>query len=279
MPIIECVPNFSEGKNSRKINEIAKAIKKIEGVDLLEINKDPDHNRSVMTFIGEPEKVLEAAFQAVKKAAELINIKKHKGIHPRIGATDVLPLIPLKGISYKECVKLAKKLGKRIGEELKIPIYLYEKAATKPERKNLANTRKEGYEKFKPDFGPRKAGKAGATMLGVRPILIAFNVNLKTNDLSLAKKIAKLIREKDGGLPYVKALGLPLKSRKIVQISMNLTNYKKTPPLKVYEAIKKHAEILESEVVGMIPESALPKNYKKSLKLKDFNAKQILQNF
>ncbi|MBD3361031.1 glutamate formimidoyltransferase [Candidatus Peregrinibacteria bacterium] len=290
MPIVECVPNFSEGKNKKVIQAIKNSIAKISGIKVLDIHMDPDHNRSVISFIGEPDQAIKAAFEAVKKAAQLIDLTKHKGEHPRIGATDVVPLIPLEGITYKECIKLAEKLGKKIGEELKIPVYLYEKAATKFERKNLANLRKGGYERLKneikkpyrkPDFGPSKLSKAGVTAVSVRPVLIAFNVNLKTNDLKIAKYIAKKLREKNGGLPAVKALAISLKSKNIVQVSMNLTNYIVTPPLKAFKKVEKEAKkfgikISESEIVGLVPKDALPKNPKKSLKLKKL---KYLQKF
>jgi glutamate formiminotransferase len=281
--IIECVPNFSEGKNKKTIDAIAKSISGIQGIRILDIHKDKDHNRSVITFIGEPEAVLQAAFQATKTAAKLIDLTKQKGVHPRIGATDVIPLIPIKNVSFKECVSYANELGKRIGSELHIPIYLYEKAAKISSRKNLANVRKKiaTEKKLAPDFGPKRLGPAGATSIGVRDFLIAFNVNLKSSDLSIAKKIAKAIRESSDGLPYVKALGLELKSRKITQISMNLTNYKKTSPLKAFKKIQKQArkhkvQILESELIGCAPIQAMPDNPKKELKLTNLKPSQII---
>lgn len=290
--ILECIPNFSEGRNQKTIDEILKSIQKIPQVSILNYTSDIDHNRSVITFAGEPNAVTEAAFQACKKAAELIDLDKHKGVHPRMGATDVIPFVPIKGISEKEAIKLARNLAKRIANELQIPIYLYEKCATRPERKNLANVRNIGYEKIKaaidqnadlnPDFGPKKSGKAGATGIGVRFPLIAFNVNLKTNNLKIAQKIAKKIREKDDGLPKVKALAFELKHLGIVQVSMNLVDYRVTSPYKAFTAIKKEAakhdvEILESELIGLIPAKALPKNPEKSLKLQILK-NQILEN-
>ncbi|NIA01821.1 MAG: glutamate formimidoyltransferase [Nitrospirae bacterium] len=274
--IIECIPNFSEGTKPEVIYQIVKSIAQFSNVYILDINRDKDHNRSVVTFIGEPNSVIEAAFQATKTAAKLINLSTHKGVHPRIGATDIIPLVPIKNITYKECVKLANKLGKRIGEELKIPIYLYEKAATTTERKNLANIRSKKIS-GKPNFGPKKLGKSGATVVGVRNFLIAFNVNLKSNDLAAAKAIATKIRQ----LPSVKALGLELKSKKSVQVSMNLTNYKKTTPLQAFKAVKKEAktlgiEILESELIGIAPKDSMPKDPKTSLLLKAFHCNQIV---
>ncbi|MBT4917531.1 glutamate formimidoyltransferase [Candidatus Peregrinibacteria bacterium] len=283
MPIVECVPNFSVGKCRRRLGLIKKAIESVEEVKLLNYEGDKDHKRSVFTFIGEPKAVIEAAFRATKIASEIIDITKHKGVHPRIGATDVIPIIPIKGITFKECIKLASKLGKRIGTELKIPVYLYEKAAKHPEKKNLSNTRKTNTKLPPPDFGPKNAGTAGSTMIGVRNILVAFNINLKTKDLEVAKAIAKEVRESSGGLKHVKALGFYLKSRDITQVSMNLTDYKKTPPLKVYKLIERLAHkyktsILESELIGLAPLASLPKDPKKILKLTSFSSEKILDN-
>ncbi|MFH1533898.1 MAG: glutamate formimidoyltransferase [Nitrospirota bacterium] len=274
--LIECIPNFSEGTKPEVIYQIVKSIAQFSNVHILDINRDADHNRSVITFVGEPNSVIEAAFQATKTAAKLINLKNHKGVHPRIGATDVIPLVPIKNITSKECVALAKKLGKRIGEELKIPIYLYEKAAKTNERKNLANIRS-GKISGKPDFGPEKLGKAGATVVGVRNFLIAFNINLKSNDLGSAKQIAAKIRK----FPSVKALGLELKSKKAVQVSMNLTNYKKTTPLQAFKAVKKEAhalgiEISESELIGIAPKDSMPRDPEKTLLLNTFHRNQIV---
>lgn len=282
MPIVECVPNFSVGKCKRRLGLLKRAIESVEEVELLNFEGDKDHKRSVFTFIGKPEAVIEAAFRAAKVASEIIDITKHKGVHPRIGATDVIPLIPIKGITFKECIKLANKLGKRIGAELKIPVYMYEKAAKSSKRKNLAATRKTNAKLGKPDYGPAKSGTAGSTMVGVRDILVAFNINLKTNDIEIAKAIAKEVRESSGGLKHVKALGLYLKSRKIAQISMNLTNYKITSPLKVYKLIEKLAkkhktQILESELIGLAPLASLPKDPKKTLKLTNFTTSKILR--
>lgn len=294
--IIECIPNFSEGRDEKTIAKIRDSISKIKGAYVLDTHTDSDHNRSVITFAGEPKVVLEAAFQAVKQAAKLIKLSSHQGVHPRMGATDVLPLVPLKGVTSKECIVFAHKLAARIGKELKIPIYLYEKAATNHDRKNLSNIRNIGYEilkkeisknpKLKPDYGPAKLGSAGATALGVREILVAYNVNLASNDLSIAKKIAHKIRERDGGFKAVKALGFRLKKRGIVQVSMNLTNYKITNPYTIFSAIKKLAKkygvkILESEIIGLVPQKAFAncgKDYKKQLQLSpSFKETQILE--
>ncbi len=278
--ILECVPNFSEGTDKNTINSLKKAILNVEGVKLLDIHLDPDHNRSVFTFLGEPSKVIEAAYQVTKTAANLINLHAHQGIHPRIGATDVIPLIPLKGITDKEAIALSEELSERIGSELNIPVFLYEKSAASPEKTNLAYIRK-NHADLEPDFGPKASGTAGYSVVGVRDILIAFNINLDSSDLKLAKEIAAKVRETDGGLKNVKALGLHLHSRDIVQISMNLTDYKISPPLKVFKQIEKLAAaasvpVLQSELVGCAPLSALPSDPQKTLKLANFSESQIL---
>ncbi|PIR55003.1 glutamate formimidoyltransferase [Candidatus Peregrinibacteria bacterium CG10_big_fil_rev_8_21_14_0_10_36_19] len=266
MQIVECVPNFSEGKDQKVIDQIVSSISSVPEVEVLHRTSDTDHNRSVITFIGPAKNVCEAAFQATKKASELIDITNQKGVHPRLGATDVIPLIPLKNITQKDLIPHAEALAKRITSELKIPTHLYEKAAQTELKKNLANIR---LQKPSPDFNCNSPLKeAGETTVGVREILIAFNVNLKTNNLKAAKEIAKKIRQ-----PYLKALGLELQSRNIVQVSMNLTNYKKVSPLKAFnliqeEAQKLNTEILESELIGLIPKDALPENPEEKIKLK-----------
>ncbi len=294
--LIECIPNFSEGRDPKKIKKIEDAISHVKGIHILNSSSDSNHNRTVITFAGEPKDVYKAAFEAVKTAAKLINLNDHFGVHPRIGATDVLPLVPLQNTNVKECVALAQKLSAQIAKELKIPIYLYEQAATRPDRENLSDVRNVGYEKLKeeigtnplrkPDYGPEKLGPAGAVAIGVREILIAYNVNLASNDIFLARDIAKTIRQSNGGLSFVKALGLELTDRDIVQVSMNLVNYKETDIKTVYDLIKKAAkkegvEILESEIIGLVPQKALAecgKDYKKYLKLtSSFKDDQILE--
>jgi len=287
--LIECVPNFSEGRDQEIVRKIVESITSVPGIILLGNESDPNHNRSVVTFAGPPQSAVEAAFQGIKKASELINLENHKGVHPRMGATDVCPLVPLKGVSMEECIKYAEELGSRVGSELQIPVYLYENAARKPERKNLANVRRGEYEGIKaeisnnpqrkPDFGPSKMGPAGATAISAREILIAYNVNLDTSDLKIAKKIAKSIREKDGGLKHVKALGLILKDKNLAQVSMNLTNYKVTPIHTVFETIKKEAasygvKIKESEIIGLVPEDAVKESKIENLKILE----RMLQN-
>jgi glutamate formiminotransferase / 5-formyltetrahydrofolate cyclo-ligase len=290
--IVECIPNFSEGRDLKKVDQIVAEIESVDGVFLLGRESDYDHNRSVITFAGEPKAVIEAAFLAIKKAAELIDLNKHEGEHPRMGATDVCPFVPLKGITMSECISLAEKLAERVARELEIPSYLYEEATRKPERKNLATIRKGQYEGIKtkiadsperaPDFGPKELGPAGITAIGVRGPLIAYNVNLQSKDLKIAKKIARTIRHSNGGLEFVKALGLELPQKGIVQVSMNLTNYKKTPPLQVFDLIKSEAkkhgvEILESEIIGLIPEDALFEGAEDYLKITDFKQTKILK--
>ncbi|MCD6472843.1 glutamate formimidoyltransferase [Candidatus Aerophobetes bacterium] len=290
--LVECVPNFSEGKRKDVIEAIVDQIRDKKGVQLLDYSHDEDHNRMVITFVGEPQEVKEAAFYATKKAAELINMEEHKGGHPRIGATDIIPLIPLQGITMKECAKLARDLGKEIAEKLKIPIYLYEEAAMRPERKNLENVRRGEYELLKkkiinperyPDFGqPILHPTAGATAIGARMPLIAFNVNLGTTDIKIAKRIAKDIRASSGGLMHLKAIGVELKKEGMVQVSMNITNYKTTPLYRVVELIKTEAKrygvpVRESEMIGLAPLDALIDVSTFYLQLKDFSSNRILE--
>jgi glutamate formiminotransferase len=291
--IVECVPNFSEGRRTEVLDAIIAEIKAVDGVRFLDQTHDHDHNRAVLTFVGSPEPIKKAVVAAVAKAAELIDMEKHTGEHPRIGATDVVPFIPIKNVSIDECVTLAREVGKEIGEKLQIPIYLYEAAATREDRRNLAKVRRGQYEGLKeailtdpnrkPDFGPDKLHPtAGATVVGARMPLIAYNVNLDTNDLALAKRIATTIREKDGGFKNVKALGLEIKERGIVQVSMNLTNYQVTPVYKVYSRITELAneagvKVLESEVIGLIPLAAMVECAQHYLKALEFKNDQLLE--
>jgi len=291
--IVECIPNFSEGKNKEVIDRIVGKIKKVKGVKLLDVESDADHNRSVVTFLGEPEAAAEAAFLATKKASELIDLNKHKGEHPRIGATDVIPFVPISNVTMEECIELAKKVGKRIASELKIPVYLYEAAATRQECINLADIRKGEYEglrkdietdpRRKPDFGPSKFHPtAGATVVGAREPLIAFNVNLGTGDIEIAKKIAKTVRFSSGGLKCVKAKGFEIKKRGIVQVSMNLTNYRETSISKAFEVVKREADrygvpIIGSEIIGLVPLDAMVDVADFHLKLENFKKRQILE--
>ncbi|MFH0778970.1 MAG: glutamate formimidoyltransferase [Candidatus Eisenbacteria bacterium] len=291
--LVECVPNFSEGCDARVIDAIVAEITSVEGVRLLDREANADHNRAVISFVGEPEAVVEAAFRGAKKAQELIDLGKHKGEHPRMGATDVIPFVPLRNVTAQECVELAKTLGRRIGEELAIPVFLYEAAAAKPERENLAQVRSGEFEGLrdaigkdpskKPDFGPERIHPtAGATAVGVRMPLVAFNVNLGTSNISVARNIAKAIRFGDGGLRYVKALGFELKEVGMVQVSMNLVNTQGTPIQRVFALIKSEAErygvpIVGSEIVGLVPLDALVDVAEHHLKLEGFERDQILE--
>lgn len=290
--ILQCVPNFSEGRNKEVIEAIVDEVRKVDEVKLLDYSSDKDHNRTVVTFIGEPEKVLEAAFNACKKASELIDMTKHVGEHPRMGATDVIPLIPISDINEEDTIKMSKKLGKRIGEELNIPVYLYEKSASAPHRENLAKVRKGQYEgmaeklkeeEWAPDFGPNELNvKAGVTAVGARMPLVAFNVNLDTNDLSIAKKIGKAVRGSSGGFAYCKALGIEIKERNIVQVSMNMVDYTKTPLYRVFDMIEREANrygvnVIGSEIIGLVPMNALIDCANYYLKVEDFDESQILE--
>ncbi len=291
--IVECVPNFSEGRRKDVIEKIITPFKEAEGVYLLDYEADPNHNRLVVTVIGVPEKVADAVFSATKIATELIDMEKHEGEHPRIGATDVIPFVPVRGITMDEAVALARKLGERIANELGIPVYYYEEAALHPERKNLEVIRKGQYEGLKkeiekperaPDVGPpRMHPTAGATVVGARGPLIAFNVNLNTKDVEIAKKIARFVRYSSGGLRYVKAIGVDLSDKGIAQVSMNLTNYEKTAIYRVFELIKIEAErwgvnVIESEIVGLVPAASLFDSLIYYLKLRDFSPeKQVLE--
>lgn len=293
MKLVECVPNFSEGERKDVIDSIADEIRKTPGVVLLDVESNPDHNRSVISFIGEPGPVKDAALAASQKAVELIDLRHHKGEHPRMGAVDVVPFVPISDVTMNDCVSLARAFGQEFAEKLHVPVFLYEEAATVPERKNLADLREGEFEGLrdkigkdpskKPDFGPEKIHpSAGATAVGAREILIAYNVNLGTGDLDVAKKIAHQLRAKDGGLAFVKALGFELKERGIVQVSMNLTNYRKSQLFKAYEMVKLFADrygvpIVGSEIVGLTPMGALVDSAEFYLRLENFSPNQILE--
>ena len=292
--IVECVPNFSEGRRPEVVDQIVNAIKSVNGISMLDREMDSDHNRAVLSFVGEPEAALEAAFKAVKRASELIDLTKHQGEHPRIGATDVVPFVPISGVDQDECVELAKRLGKRIADELSIPVYLYELAATRPDRTDLAVIRKGEFEGLRtaiksdpdraPDFGrPELHPTAGATVVGVRAPLIAYNVNLATRDVNIAERVAKAIRFRSGGYRYAKALGFEVKEKGCVQVSINMTDYTKTPLYRVFETVKREAQrygvnVLESEIVGLVPQGALNACSRFYLQLNDFKRDQILEN-
>jgi glutamate formiminotransferase/formiminotetrahydrofolate cyclodeaminase len=289
--LIECVPNFSEARRPEVVDQIVAAIASVEGASLLDRSSDLDHNRTVLTFAGPPTAIEEAAFRAIKTASELIDLNQHKGAHPRIGAADVMPFIPLNDFTMAECVEIAQRLGQRVGSDLGIPVYLYEAAATRPDRVNLENIRRGQYEGLKseiesnperkPDYGPCKLGPAGAVVIGARNPLIAFNIYLTTDDVSIAKKIAKAIRHSSGGLRYVKGLGLLVDG--CAQVSMNLTNFHETPISRVVETVRREAErygvgIHHSELVGLIPQDALVDAAVWYTQLDQFNKEQILES-
>jgi glutamate formiminotransferase/formiminotetrahydrofolate cyclodeaminase len=289
-PLIECIPNFSEGRRPEVVEAIEGAIRAFPAVRVLDRHSDADHNRTVITFAGPPGPMAEAAFAAIARAAELIDLDQHQGEHPRIGATDVVPFVPLAGITMEECVGLARALGERVGRELGIPVYLYEAAATRPDRVNLENLRRGEYEGLKeaigrdptraPDFGPARLGKAGATVIGARAPLIAYNIYLTTDDVEVARKIARSIRHSSGGLRFLKALGLLVEGQ--AQVSMNLTDFTQTPLHRVVELIRREAErygvsVHHSELVGLIPQAALVDAARWYLQLDQFEPGQVLE--
>ena len=292
--IVECIPNFSEGRRVGVIDQIVAAIAAVPGAVLLDRESDADHNRSVVTFVAAPETVVDAAIAAARKAAELIDLRAHTGEHPRMGATDVIPFVPISGVTMDDCVALARQCGERMWRELQIPVYLYEKAAAGPDRENLANLRKGQFEGIrdeiataesrKPDFGdPRVHPSAGITAVGARPPLIAYNVNLATDNVEIANKVARAVRHLSGGLRYVKALGFELKDRHLAQVSMNMVNYEATPLFRAFEMVKREAErygvrVVGSEIVGLVPQAALNDCSDFFLQLENFSANQILEN-
>jgi len=289
--LVQCIPNFSEGRRPEVIDAIVQAITAVPGVMLLDRHSDADHNRSVVTYAGPPQAVSEAAFAAIRRASELIDLDQHHGEHPRIGATDVVPFVPLSGCTLEECVALARALGERVAGELGIPVYYYEAAATRPERKNLETLRRGQYEGLKaeietdvsraPDVGPRRLGTAGATVIGARAPLIAYNVYLTTDDVSVAKKIAAAVRQSSGGLPCVKALGMDVEGR--AQVSMNLTDFTRTSVARAVETVRKEAArhgvaIHHTELVGLIPQAALLDAALSYLQLEGFHPEQVLES-
>ena len=290
--LIECVPNFSEGKRQDVIEAIAATVRSVEGVRLLDVSSNPDHNRTVLTFVGPPDKVAEAAFACTAEAVKLIDMEQQKGEHPRIGAMDVVPFVPVTGITLEEAVELAKQVGERIANELNVPVYLYAAAATTPARKRLPDVRQGQYEGLKesittperkPDFGEAKMHPtAGATAVGARPPLIAFNVNLGTTNLQIAKDIAKGLRESSGGLMNVQAMGVDLAAQEMVQVSMNLLDYTKTPIHRAYELVRVEAArygvpVVGSEIIGLLPLDALIDAADFYLRLTDFTRSQVLE--
>jgi glutamate formiminotransferase / formiminotetrahydrofolate cyclodeaminase len=292
--LIECVPNFSEGRDPAKVEAIVAAMSSVPGVYVLDREMDADHNRCVVTLAGEPEAVAEAALLGVGKAAELIDLTAHQGAHPRVGATDVVPFIPIEGVALEDCVALARRVGNEIWKRHRIPVFFYEAAATRPERTNLENIRRGQFEGLReeikrnhdrqPDVGePKLHPTAGTTVVGARKFLVAYNVNLNTSDIGIANKIAKAIRFSSGGLRHVKSMGVALKARNLAQVSINLTDFEATPMHRVYEMVKREAERygaipVGSEIVGLVPKKALEMAADFFLQLEDFSPSQVLEN-
>lgn len=292
--LVECVPNFSEGRKTETVERLAHEIQSVDTACVLDAHIDPDHNRSVITFVATPDYIVEGAVRAVALAARLINMRTHRGVHPRLGATDVLPFVPVSGVSMADCVILAHQAGRRIAKELSIPVFFYERAAIKPDRINLEDVRRGALELLReqiatdpnraPDAGPLVVHEtAGAIAVGARPFLIAFNVNLKTTDVSIAREIARAVRARHGGLPFVKALGFELSSRGLVQVSMNIVNYEETGMTQAYEAVRREAErlgaeIVSTEIVGLVPERALDRSAGYFEKLENFSDDKILEH-
>ncbi len=292
--LIECVPNFSEGRDATKVDALVAAMCDVPGVALLDREMDADHNRCVITLAGEPDAVAEASLRGVGKALELIDLTRHSGAHPRMGACDVVPFIPVDGVTLEDCVALARKVGREIWERYRVPVYYYEAAALRPGRTNLENIRKGQFEGLReeapinPDRAPDVGGPAlhptaGATVVGARKFLIAYNINLNTPDLEIAKKIAKAIRFSTGGLRYAKAMGVDLKARKLAQVSINMTDFEQTPLHRVFEMVEREARrygvmIVGSEIVGLVPQKSLDMAADFYLQLENFSPAQVLEN-
>jgi len=292
--LVECVPNFSEGRDAAKIDAIVASVLAVPEVVLLDRESDADHNRSVLTFAGPPAAVAQAAFRSVETAVKLIDLTTHQGAHPRIGAADVVPFIPIEGVTLEECVKLAERLGSEIWNKLKVPVYYYEAAARRPERVNLENIRRGQFEALlkemgtaperQPDCGDAVCHPtAGAIVVGARKFLIAYNVNLGTPDVSIAKKIAKTIRFSSGGFRFVKSMGVTLASRNLAQVSINLTDFEQTPMHLVYETVRREAErygvpVVGSEIVGLIPKKAIEMSAEYFLRFENFRPELVLEN-
>ena len=292
--IVECVPNFSEGRDPRVIDRIASAIDSVAGVGVLHRTMDADHHRAVITFVGNREGVAEGALRAMGKAAELIDLNHHSGAHPRIGATDVVPFVPVSNVNLQDCALIAQAVGQEAFRRFGIPVYLYGAAALQPERVRLENVRRGQFEGLRselagptqrrPDFGGRGLHPtAGATAVGARKFLIAYNVNLMTPDVRLAGRIARKIRASSGGLPHVKAIGVDLKTRNQAQVSINLTDFEISSIQRVFQAVCREAERLgtrvsDSEIVGLVPRRALPPSFQSSLQLKGFRSDLVFEN-
>lgn len=293
MAVIECVPNISEGRRQDVITKLTDDLKAVPGLRVLDVQSDAAHNRSVFTLAGDAAAMSAGIPKLFEGAIKAIDLTTHQGEHPRMGAVDVTPFIPIEGVTMAECVELAKSVAKDVASRFSLPVYLYEEASTTPERKNLEDIRRGEFEGlaakmakpgWAPDFGPTAPHPtAGASVIGARMPLIAYNINLSTNRLDVAKKIASAIRHSSGGLRFVKAMGIPLEDRGIVQVSMNLTNYEKTPIFRVFEMVKREAarygvSVLESEIVGLVPSAALQQSVEWYLQLEGFSAAQVLEN-
>jgi glutamate formiminotransferase len=292
--LVECIPNFSEGRRPERVQLIADAITAVKPACVLDTHIDPDHNRSVITFAAPPETVVDAAVNAVRRASELIDMRTHQGEHPRLGATDVLPFVPLRNVTMDDCVRIAHEAGAVIARELSIPVYFYERAALRPERVNLEDVRRGALELLRKEItsNPERApdeglaqvhDSAGAIAVGARPFLIAFNVILRSNDIAVARQIARTIRARNGGLPFLKALGFSLQTRDLVQVSMNLVNYEVTGMTAAYDAVYREAERLgveigSTEIVGLVPRNALDRNAPYFSKLENFSDSKILEH-
>jgi glutamate formiminotransferase len=293
MAIIECIPNISEGQRPEVVEAIADAVRRVDGVRLLDVQSDASHNRSVFTLAGDAEPLKTAILTLFESTLPAVDLRTHQGEHPRLGAVDVVPFVPIEGVTMAQCVALARDIGAAVAEQFDVPVFLYEEASTNPARRNLEDIRRGEFEgltakladpAWRPDFGPARAHPtAGATVIGARMPLIAYNINLATNRLDVAKKIAAAIRMSGGGFRFVKAMGLKLDDRDIVQVSMNLTNYEKTPIFRVFETVKREAErygvqVLESEIVGLVPANALLQAAEYFLQVEGFNPDQVLEN-
>ncbi len=292
-PLVECVPNFSEGKDAEVVAALVEAVIGTEGAVLLDHSMDRDHNRCVLTFAGDPAAVVEAAVRSIRVARDRINLGRHTGVHPRLGAADVVPFVPLRGMTLADCAQLAEQTAQRVWSELGIPVYLYEAAARRPERKRLENVRRGGFERLReltpgdpahqPDIGgPGLHPSAGAAIIGARQFLIAWNVTLTSANLDAAKTIARSIRQSSGGLPHVKALGLMLESRGVAQVSMNLTDYARTPIGEVYRALVREAQaqgvsIDHAELIGLIPEGAWHDALAAGIPFRDFGPEKVVE--
>jgi glutamate formiminotransferase / 5-formyltetrahydrofolate cyclo-ligase len=292
MAIIECVPNVSEGRRPEVIERFVSAIDSVAGVRVLDYSSDPSHNRSVLTLAGDAQPLKAAMLALFEQAVPAIDLRTHKGEHPRLGAVDVVPFVPIEGATMADCVALARETAAAVAERFSVPVFLYEEASGNPARKNLEDIRRGEFEglaakmakpEWKPDFGPAAPhASAGATVIGARMPLIAYNINLATDRLDVAKKIAAGIRHSSGGFRFVKAMGITLDDRRIVQVSMNLTNYEKTPMYRVFEVVKREAArhgvaVLESEIVGLVPAAALVATAEYFLQLEGFKSDQVLE--